>query len=140
MYRVSKEVKFPVGHVLTKHKGKCNTVHGHQISVIFTLKSEFLNDNYMVIDFGDLKEIINKKFGRFDHSFIIDKNKSIEIDLPSEIFTNVIHIDGEPTAENLAKIMFDEVKYELELEYSGISLESVTIYENEKSSSTYSLD
>ena len=60
---ITKEFKFETGHALYGYDGLCKNVHGHSYKLSVTVSgtpiSDPKNKKYgMVMDFGDLKEII----------------------------------------------------------------------------------
>ena len=74
MYNVTRTFRIPVGHRLSCHQGLCKNIHGHNLKLQVSLKSESLNDNYMVIDFADLKEMVNKIIKKWDHCLILNES------------------------------------------------------------------
>jgi len=142
MYRISKEFSFSMGHRLSCHDGLCKNFHGHNYVVVIGLKSRTLNSNGMVMDFGDIKEIGNHYFKSFDHAMMInrsdhDKFLKLQTEMP---FLKVIEVNYEPTAENMAREIYNYFSTKLE-KYSGtVTMDFVTIYETEKSQATYSED
>ncbi len=75
MLSVTKIMEFEAAHCLEGHKGKCKNLHGHSYKLEITVGSSY-NDhmvNSMVIDFGDLKEIMKEMVDKyFDHQNIND--------------------------------------------------------------------
>lgn len=142
MYRISKEFTFAMGHRLSCHDGLCKNFHGHNYTVVVGLKSEVLNPNGMVMDFGDLKAIGENYFKEFDHAMMInrtdhDKFMALRQAMP---FLKVLEVDYEPTAENMAKSAYEYFSSELE-KYEGVTrIDFITIYETDKSQATYSED
>src|SRR5579862_6480817 len=59
MFQVTKEIRFCYGHRLLNYEGKCRHLHGHNGKVLITLKAENLDDRGMVLDFGDIKKVMN---------------------------------------------------------------------------------
>ena len=80
--RVTKEFHFEAAHALFNYNGKCKNMHGHSYKLLITTKGTPISiaDNPklgMVIDFVDLKSIINDIIiQKFDHSVILNKNAS----------------------------------------------------------------
>lgn len=61
---IRKEFEFHAAHHLPNHEGKCANLHGHTYKLFVTLKDGVIvTPGYpaegMVIDFGDLKKIVN---------------------------------------------------------------------------------
>lgn len=140
MYRIAKEFSFPMGHRLTHHKGLCQNYHGHNYKIIIGLKSKYLNLNGMIMDFSELKEIAKHYFKNLDHAMMInradtDKFMKLQIEMP---FLKVVVVDYEPTAENMAKSMFDYFNSEVKKYVGDIEVDYITIYETDTSQATYS--
>ena len=90
MYKIKKRLEIAGSHYLRlPYESKCSSIHGHNWIIELEFKGMELNKSGMLIDFSDVKKIINEKF---DH-----KNLN---DIPS--FTKI-----NPTAENIAKYLFD---------------------------------
>ena len=51
MYKIEKRFTLPIGHRLSKHKGRCFSIHGHNFDVLVGIKSPTLNDNDMILDY-----------------------------------------------------------------------------------------
>jgi len=60
IYRLELEHHFDAAHYLPKHTGKCNQMHGHRWEVKVVIQTTRLNSSGMVVDFGDIKAIINE--------------------------------------------------------------------------------
>jgi len=62
------------GHRLTNYVGKCAHLHGHsykwEVTVQCTMKD--MLDNGMIMDFKDLKAVMEKCIGPWDHAFIFN--------------------------------------------------------------------
>lgn len=72
---VVKEFTFDAAHQLVGHCGKCSRIHGHtyrlRVAVEGPVKTEDGSDKGMVIDFGDLKKIVQERvINLLDHKFI----------------------------------------------------------------------
>jgi len=75
MLSVTKIMEFEAAHCLEGHKGKCKNLHGHTYKLEITVGSSYNGymSNNMVIDFGDLKEIMKEMVDKyFDHCYIND--------------------------------------------------------------------
>ena len=64
--RVTKEFNFEIAHALWNYDGPCANIHGHSYRMFVTVIGEPISvsenpKNGMVIDFGDLKKLLNKK-------------------------------------------------------------------------------
>ncbi len=133
MYYVTKSFSVPVGHRLSKHKGLCRNIHGHNFTTEVTIYSENLNCNDMVMDFKDLKQIVNDILDQFDHATVLnisdhDNIKHLRDQGYKMVFLGTTRTD--PTAEAMAKYLYYEIKKKLP---KGIGIYCVLIRENEKS-------
>lgn len=107
--RITKQFSFETGHALHGYDGKCKNVHGHSYKLSVTVIGEPINDvgnvkNGMVIDFGDLKRIVNNEIvDQFDHATVFNKNTP-HLELAQELMKrghNTILVDYQPTSENM---------------------------------------
>lgn len=140
MYRIEKRFTFPMGHRLSKHKGRCFSMHGHNFTVLIGVKAEALNDNDMVIDFSDLKAIVSGFLDGLDHCLLLNET---DADLGKQLEglgMRVITVDHDPTAERLAKDIYESIDQALKKMYPTVLMDYVTVYENENSKATYSLE
>jgi 6-pyruvoyltetrahydropterin/6-carboxytetrahydropterin synthase len=108
LIRITKEFRFEAAHALTGYDGPCRNVHGHSYELAVTVKgmpvSEDSSSKFgMVMDFGDLKNLIKSKIiDHFDHALILRSDmKALGTIPPGEPFTNVVYVDFQPTSENI---------------------------------------
>ena len=102
---VTKEVTFDAAHRLSFHKGKCYNVHGHTYKLCLTLACEDLKDS-MVLDFYEIKKILNEIVERFDHATMLyegDKKNLKLFDTMNKLGLRVLLLPYEPTVENMAR-------------------------------------
>lgn len=70
---ITKKFEFEAAHKLPDHPGKCKNLHGHSYRLEVTVSSDKLNDQGMVMDFGDLKVIVNEHvINTLDHTYLND--------------------------------------------------------------------
>src|SRR5260370_26754634 len=92
MFEVSVQQTFAAGQALRNHKGSCEDVHGHNLRVRVAVAGEQLASAGLLVDFLELKSLIDGVVAYLDHKFIND--------LPPFDKIN-------PSAENLAKYFYD---------------------------------
>ena len=114
MFKLEKSCTIEVGHYLPDHPGKCKQLHGHSIHVTVRCAAKELNEQGMVVDFGDIKKVIEQ----YDHKCLNE--------LPQ--FENL-----PPTSEHLARIIARELFME------GLDFLEVEVQETENSTVTYVL-
>lgn len=109
MYYVSKRMEIAGAHNLKlDYESKCSNIHGHNWIITVYLKSKELDHNGMVMDFTQIKKRIHNKL---DHQYI----------------NNVIG-ETNPTAENMAKWIHDEI---------GDKCYKVSVQESEGNTAVY---
>lgn len=107
--RLTKEFTFEAAHMLEGYDGLCREIHGHSYRLFVTVKGEPESDSSspklgMVMDFGDLKRIVNEQIvGRLDHSFMMRNTLAAE-DILNQLsyrFAKIVLTDYQPTCENM---------------------------------------
>ncbi len=131
--RVTREFRFEMAHALWNYDGPCRNVHGHSYILYVTYAGEPVNDpasnrNGMVIDFGDLKRMVNENIIRkYDHSLVVSGQAPAEVvDRYRQHFANVIIFPHQPTCENLVADIAATLSG---LAPAGTFLHSVRLYE-----------
>lgn len=105
--RLTKEFHFELAHALEGYDGACRNIHGHSyilfVTVIGSPISSVSNPKLgMIMDFGDLKGIVNSTIiSRFDHALLLNQSSSMLKTLRSESFGKVESLPFQPTCENL---------------------------------------
>ena len=99
MYEVSVESHFDAAHFLRGYRGKCEALHGHRYKVVARVRSPRLDNIGLACDFTILKGYLNDILSRFDHVCLNDIKPFDEIN---------------PSAENIAATIFNELKSRLE--------------------------
>jgi len=114
MYKLSALLNFSSAHYLNAYNGDCARLHGHNWRVLVEVSANELDETGMALDFKDLNSIAWKIIGKFDHQVI---NKV-------EPFDKI-----NPTAENLACYLYDEIKILLP---ANTKMEKIGLWETEK--------
>jgi 6-pyruvoyltetrahydropterin/6-carboxytetrahydropterin synthase len=132
--RVTKEFTFETGHALFGYDGKCRNVHGHSYNLAVTVIGQPLTEEGhaklgMVLDFGDLKEIVKEEIiDPFDHATVFNKNTP-HIALAQTLEKEghkVILADYQPTSENMVIDFASRIMSRLP---KGVSLFSLKLRE-----------
>lgn len=120
MYRVFIETHFAASHKLRGYQGLCKDLHGHTWKVRVEIETDQTNEIGISFDFKELKSITESVTQRLDHHHI----------------NEIEPFDQEnPTAENLARYIFTEIREKLP---SFIRLSKITIWESANYAVTYS--
>ena len=76
MYYLRSEQSFDSAHFLADYEGKCRNLHGHRWRVVAEVKGDRLSEDPqhrgMLIDFGELKQILKDLCDHMDHSLIYE--------------------------------------------------------------------
>ena len=131
MYAVTKQLEFCYGHRLLDYEGVCRHVHGHNAVVQIEVRADVLDERSMVIDFHDIKRVLKTWIDQeVDHRMILREDDPLAVTL-RDMGEPVYLLDSNPTAERLARLMFD-VSVEL-----GLPVSKVTFWETPSSWATY---
>ncbi len=122
MFEISVDETFAAGHALRGYKGKCENVHGHNYRVRVTLAGPELNSVGLLYDFVHLKQVIQGVIRSLDHRFLND--------FPPFDALN-------PSAENIARYIYDETAKKLREAPNGAGVTSITVWETDTTSATY---
>ncbi|MFA5782613.1 MAG: 6-carboxytetrahydropterin synthase [Bacteroidales bacterium] len=131
--RITKEFRFEMAHALLEYDGLCSNIHGHSYQLIVTIIGKPLNDpsnakNGMVMDFGELKEIVKKEILRhFDHALVLNAATPEKEKISSmPLFEKIIFLPYQPTCENLLSDFAERIAKYLP---NGVKLHSVKLRE-----------
>lgn len=137
-FNITKEFKFEYAHALNlDYDSPCKDVHGHSAVVKVTLYATKLNKNGMVVDFKDLSFIQKYLDESFDHRLVLQKKDLNHHVVTKNLSITVTFVNGNPTAENLAKLIGTYIsKHILEI-CQDIYCIDVEFFETAKNSATY---
>ena len=117
MYELTVEGSFSAAHQLRRYQGECERLHGHNWKVEVSFRSEELDNLGMVMDFKELKGLINETLRGLDHRYLNE--------LPA-------FKEANPTTENIARFLSKNIKEKINKR--EIRLYRVKVWENESSS------
>ena len=133
MFYLTKIFHFEAAHALAGYDGKCRNIHGHSYELRVTVKGMPLDEpgnpkNGMVIDFHDLKAIVNQEVvEKLDQSFIIGNNLPNEfVEITKKNFDKVVELPYQPTTENMLADFARRIKRRLP---QHVELYSITLQE-----------
>ncbi len=122
MYILTVEDNFSSAHQLRGYKGKCENMHGHNWKVTLSIKGSELDNIGLLIDFHEIKGILKDIMNYLDH-------KNLNETAPFDTIN--------PSSENIARYICEEVERSLKTGYKGVTAESVTVWESGTSRCTY---
>jgi 6-pyruvoyltetrahydropterin/6-carboxytetrahydropterin synthase len=107
MYRIVKKLHFSYGHRLLGYEGRCAHPHGHNAEVELELQGEKLDEVGMLMDFGEISGLL------------------------ATFIEPVFKMDVNPTAENIARLIF------LKARELGLPVEAVRLWETPRACAEY---
>ncbi|HEY3940056.1 MAG TPA: 6-carboxytetrahydropterin synthase QueD [Bryobacteraceae bacterium] len=118
MFEIFVEHTFAAAHALRNYKGKCENVHGHNYRVQVGLEGSELDETGLLFDFAELKKRLRATSEYLDHQFINELKPFDQVN---------------PSAENIARFIYDEIQRELKT----ASLAYVRVWETDTSCAVY---
>jgi len=105
MYDVTVKTGFSAAHQLRLYDGKFENLHGHNWTAQVTVEADELNPIGVGIDFVELKEMVDRILSRLDYQNI----------------NEISPFDKEnPSAENIARWLFLELKTQIDTESTRV--------------------
>lgn len=131
MFIISRQFVFCYAHRLPNHTGKCAYLHGHNGTIKIELRNDQLNPQGMVTDFIDIKNTIGKWIETaLDHRTILKESDPL-VGVLQKQGEPVLTLPVEPTAENLAKLIYEKA------EDFGLPVSAVAVWETKKCAAKY---
>lgn len=134
---IKKTVEFDAAHMLGNHVGGCQNLHGHTYKMVVGVsgKAEYLieegSSKGMIMDFRNLKAILNDLVSQIDHSYICNIQDIFQCRLCKLLESEgkkVFKIEEESTVENMCKLFMKELKEKIP------GIHSIEIWETPTSS------
>jgi 6-pyruvoyltetrahydropterin/6-carboxytetrahydropterin synthase len=131
MYRVTREIEFCYGHRLLNYEGKCRHLHGHNGRAVITIQGSGLDQRGMLVDFGEIKQKVQRWIDEnLDHNMLLCRDDPL-LSLLRERGERVFVMDCNPTAENIARLIFEQAQA------SGLPIVEVVLWETAHCCSAY---
>lgn len=121
MHTIFKDFPFSAAHAIRGHTRGCQNLHGHNYRVRVHLQASELDALGMVLDFADLKAMMQEIVGPFDHQVI---NEIPPFD------------ERNTTAELLSQYVFEEVERRLAGQ-ARVRVVRVEVWETDTSCAIY---
>ncbi|MBI1311751.1 6-pyruvoyl tetrahydrobiopterin synthase [bacterium] len=132
MFQVTQNIEFCYGHRLLNYAGKCRHLHGHNGRAVIVLQNEVLDDRGMLVDFSDIKSSVRTWIDdELDHRMILCESDPV-VDFLKSQGEPLKLIPDNPTAENIAKLIYEYTKSQ------GFPVREVSLWETPKAFATYS--
>jgi 6-pyruvoyltetrahydropterin/6-carboxytetrahydropterin synthase len=121
MHTIFKDFTFAAAHAIRGHTRGCQNLHGHNYRVRVHLAAGELDALGMVLDFSDLKAMMQEIVGPFDHRVIND--------IPPFDERNT-------TAELISQYVYEEIERRL-AEQERVRVVRVEVWETDTSCAAY---
>jgi 6-pyruvoyltetrahydropterin/6-carboxytetrahydropterin synthase len=134
MFRVCRQIDFCYGHRLVNYEGKCRHLHGHNGRALIKIEASGLDGRGMVLDFSEIKRVVSRWIDEnLDHRMLLCRDDPAVAAL-QRLGEPVFLMDANPTAENIARLIFDFAAAE------GFPVAEVELWETPNCSATYHPD
>lgn len=100
--RIAKDFRWEMAHRLPEHDGGCRNVHGHSYCMWIELAGK-PQANGMVLDYFELKKIVDPMVAEVDHAFLVDRSDKLIRDFMELSGLKAVYVDWPTTAENIAR-------------------------------------
>jgi 6-pyruvoyltetrahydropterin/6-carboxytetrahydropterin synthase len=107
--KIAKEFHWEMGHRLPEHFGKCKNIHGHSYRMIVELQGE-VNDGGMIMDYYDLKKIVNPIVDQLDHAFMVFEEDQEIVRFLESVKSKKVIVNFQSTVENICRYILTELK------------------------------
>jgi len=107
--KIAKEFRWEMGHRLPFHKGKCKNLHGHSYKMLVEFEGELNNDG-MVMDYYDVKNLIAPLVEKLDHSVMVKDDDTELINALKSINSRMNMVPFHTTAENICFYFLEKIK------------------------------
>ncbi len=135
--KIAKEFKWEMGHRLPFHKGKCKNLHGHSYKLMVEFEGT-LDENGMVLDYYDVKEIVGPIVDNLDHSVMVFHEDKELIEVLEKLNSRYVEVPFQTTAENMCGYFLESIMNKTLPE--NISAIRVWVYETENTYATNFLE
>jgi len=120
MYEIIVKHHFSSAHRLIDYDGECKNLHGHNWKVKVFARAEELNKIGISLDFKDFKRIAKAEIDKYDHVYL-NEHPSFK--------------DINPTAENIARILFEELSEKINND--NLRIHMIEVWESENNGMRY---
>jgi len=119
MYYINVQSHFSAAHFLKDYQGQCQNMHGHNWRIRVQVCQKDVDELGMSVDFKLLKQILNGILEQLDHHLLNE--------IP-------VFAGCNPTAENIGRFIFNEVKKQIS---APASVSEVEVWESDQYSLIY---
>lgn len=131
VHRIVKTIHFCYGHRLLEYQGRCAHPHGHNGTLEVELAATELDRSGMVFDFSEVKRQLTEYIdAKLDHRMLLRHDDPLVAALHA-IGEPVFVMDENPTAENIAKLIYSIARQK------GLPVTAVRLWETHDAFAEY---
>ena len=131
MFKVFKEMHFCYAHRLLGYPGKCAQLHGHNSVVRVEFSGNQVNELGILIDFDEIRKLVNDFLDQqLDHKTILWEKDPL-VDVLQKAGQKVFCMKNQPSAENMAQLIFEYMREK------KLPVSSVKVWETPTSCAEY---
>ena len=143
---IVKVIQWDMGHRVMNHRSVCKGLHGHRYKAEICLSGDIVSrervsEEGMLVDFSYIKRISHEEvLNKLDHAFMVwEKDTDLIKYMQKTDDHKIVIVPFTPTAENVAKYIFDILNDKFEDTYgTGLKLSSVKLWETPTSYAIFS--
>lgn len=106
--KIARQFHWEMGHRLQFHKGECKNLHGHSYRMWVELEGE-CDQNGMLIDYGEMKKIIQPFIDPIDHCFLCDEQDEYMKSFLQTSSFKVVYVPFPTTAEKISEYLLEKI-------------------------------
>ena len=130
-YTVTKIIHFCYGHRLLNYAGSCRHLHGHNAKAEIDVAADKLDERGMAADFTEIKTALKTWIDKeLDHKLCLNVDDPL-IPALKELNEPFFVFESNPTAENIAKLIFEKAAS------LGFKVQEVRLWETPDSCAKY---
>ncbi len=130
MITCTRRIEFDSAHRILNHESKCKFLHGHRYALEASFVANKLDNLGRVIDFGLIRDLLGSWVDEhLDHNTILcRKDENLGEKITAETGQKIYYLEENPTAENIAKHILEEICPKLFAEKS-VKCVAIKLYE-----------
>jgi len=133
-HKVTKTFDFCYGHRLLEYDGKCKHLHGHNGLLEVDIEADSLDSLGMVMDFTEVRDIVKGWVDdNLDHKMLLRRDDPVA-PLLTDLGEPVYLLNDNPTAENIAVLIFQQTRSQ------GLNIAEIRLWESPTSYAAYRED
>ncbi len=130
MITCTRRIEFDSAHRILNHESKCKFLHGHRYSLEASFVANKLDNLGRVIDFGIIRDLLGSWVDEhLDHNTILcRRDENLGEKITAETGQKIYYLEENPTAENIAKHILEEICPKLFAE-KNVKCVAIKLYE-----------